>query len=58
MLVVVSHSLDQAVRLADRVVALREGKVVLDVSDARSIPPEALRRRIVERFPRPDPATT
>lgn len=35
LVIVVSHSLDQAARLADRVVAMNEGRVVLDENTSR-----------------------
>ena len=53
VLLVVSHDLDQAGRLADRLVALDAGRVILDIADARGLAPETLRKQVVACFPRP-----
>nr|MEE4269061.1 phosphate ABC transporter ATP-binding protein [Candidatus Krumholzibacteria bacterium] len=50
VLLVVSHDLDQTVRLADRLVALDAGRVVLDVAEARGLAPETLREQVITCF--------
>lgn len=51
VLLVVSHSLDQAERLADRVAVLREGRVVLDEPRVRDLARGELRSRVTANFP-------
>ena len=51
VLIVVSHSLDQTVRLADRIVALRDGQAVLDLTAPRTLSPQEVRAQVVRQFP-------
>lgn len=58
VLIVVSHNLDQTLRLADRLVALRDGCAVLDVADVRALDAGQLRDLVVRQFPRREARAT
>lgn len=50
VLIVVSHNLDQAIRLADRIVVLRDGTAALDLADPRVVTDTELKRTIAGPF--------